>query len=70
MIIELVPSTLLNYITRTEEWMNAIIKRDHALERAKEYYYLGHRQAVVKALITEARLHNRRAIQLKRASSG
>jgi hypothetical protein len=48
------------------EWLYTITKRDYAIEKAKEYYYLGHNRAAVRLLIAEARLHNHKAIQLKR----
>lgn len=50
------------------ESLNSIRKRDHAIELARELYYMGHRQSVVRALIAEARMHNHRAIAFRKGA--
>jgi hypothetical protein len=61
----------MNTISKLElasfaESLNSIRKRDWAMERAKELYYMGHRADAVKMLILEARMHNHRAIAFRK----
>jgi len=46
--------------------LNARQERDRAMERARELYYLGHCERVVKALVLEARLYSQIAVRAAR----
>lgn len=46
--------------------LNRESQRKHALDKAREYYYLGHRQKEVKLLVLEARLANHLAVRCRK----